>query len=91
MADLSNSTPAPSTATLAREFILALVGAGHRPYISGSGRFGVRLSVSPRQIREPVHHNGAERVYTLGFDDRPFAALRDDPNWIAVVAAQLSN
>ena len=76
---------------LARQFIAALRGAGHRPYVASSGRFGIMLSTAPRTIPEPVHHNGPEFAYILGFDDRPFLPLRDDPNWIAIVAAQLSN
>jgi hypothetical protein len=76
--------------SLTKDFIAELRNAGHRPYVAGSGRFGIMLSVAKRRVAEAAHHNGPGYAYTLGFDDRPFLPLRDNPNWIAEVAAALA-
>jgi hypothetical protein len=71
------------TPELARAFVAACTGAGHRPYVEKSGRWGILLNVGKRTVPEPVHHLGADRCYLLGFDDRPFELMQQDPNYVA--------
>ena len=60
--------------SLAYEFIAALRAHGHEPRVSGCF-FGIDLSVrAPTAV--------PEGDFTLGFDPRPFDALRDDPDYI---------
>ena len=76
-----------TTEDLASAFIRALRGAGNRPYVDRRGIFFIELNAHPRTDPEPAHHLGPDRVYLLGFDTRPFDALRADPNYIAKLIA----
>jgi hypothetical protein len=71
------------TAELAKAFVAACRGAGHQCYVGRTGRFAILLNVTKRTTLEPVHHLGADRCYFLGFDDRPFELMRQDPDCIA--------
>ena len=78
---------APSTEELAVAFVIALRMAGHSAHVDQSGRFSIRLGVTERTRPAPEHHLGPGYAYTLGFDERSFAALVKDSNWIAKLIA----
>ncbi len=84
------STPKETAEALAVAFVLACWLAGHRAYVEKSGRFGIALGDHPRLRPEPAHHLGPDRVYMLGFDERPFEALfaRDDHLALLIEAAR---
>ena len=64
--------------------------AGHQPYVEQSGRFGILLSADPPTAPAEQHHLGQGYTYILGFDDRPFARMQEDPDYIAkLIAATL--
>ncbi|WP_294534272.1 hypothetical protein [uncultured Rhodoblastus sp.] len=60
---------------LAARFVAACRAHGHEPRVSSDGYFGIQLGVLPKM--EPD-----EGGFSLGFDPRPFDALRDDPDYI---------
>jgi hypothetical protein len=72
---------------LARGFVAALRDAGHLPYVTKSGRFAIKLNVRPPSSPAVRHHLGPGYAYTLGFDDRPYAALAADPGYIGWLIA----
>ena len=76
-----------TTEDLASAFIRALRGAGNRPYVDNRGIFFIEISTHAPTAPEPVHHLGPDRVYFLGFDDRPFDALLKHPDYIAKLIA----
>ena len=76
------------TLDLARRLIAKLRERGHKPYVDAYGSFGILMRKERPATPDEHHHLGAGYSYTFGFDDRPFAALRDDPNYIlALIAA----
>jgi hypothetical protein len=72
---------------LALVFVACLRLAGHRAHVDQSGRFGITLNVAKPTRAPPEHHLGPDHAYLLGFDDRPFAALLKDPDYIAKLIA----
>jgi hypothetical protein len=65
----------PTSKALAAELVAKLRAHGHEPRVSSDGCFGIRLGV-----RTPTAP--ADGDFVLGFDPRPFDALRDDPDYI---------
>jgi hypothetical protein len=57
------------------------------PYVEKSGRWGILLNATERTVPEPICHRGADRCYLLGFDDRPFGRMKEDPDYIAKLIA----
>ena len=74
----------------AAAFCLACWLAGHRAYVGQSGYFAIQISHHARLRPVPEHHLGRDYAWTLGFDDRPFAALfaRDDRLGLLIEAAR---
>ena len=64
---------------LAVEFISACRAHGHEPRVS-NGSFGIRLGV----LAPTAPPEGS---FALGFDDRPFAVLRDEPDYLRHLSA----
>ncbi len=63
-----------ANAALAADFVAACRAHGHEPRVS-NGSFGIRLGVLTATAPD-------EGGFALGFDTRPFAALRDSPDYV---------
>jgi hypothetical protein len=77
------------TAELASAFVDACRGAGHNPHVERSGRFGITLNATNPTVPRPLCHLGPDRCYMLGFDDRPFERMQEDPDYIAKLIVRL--
>ncbi len=83
--DMADGRAMSASLALARGFIAACRAHGHHPYVTGAGAFFIELRKGAAPIPDEPHHLGAHYSYPLGFDDRPYAALREDPDYVLVL------